>query len=594
MEEREKPNRWQAKQQEKKGRTAKRQARLGIKARLVGMSVLPVVCLGIILTIYGQHTLRENMKDEVHDGLKSAAVAIQGAYDAAGQGEFRELESGNVIKGTFVVSGNYSLMDKMREESGIDASLFFGERQVVTSIQAEDGGRLLDLQADKKILKSVLEDGEEYFSEKILIGGHPYYGCYMPVKNGDGTVAGMIFTGKRTESVEQLLASEGIRMTAISAFVIGAAILATFCMTVTIVRALKHAMELFGKVAEGDLSGQGAKIQKYQNRNDEIGDMLGGIGKLRGSLQEIIINIQQSADTLKESAEDLEHTAVLTNQSSGEVGKAIGEVAKGAASQAEETGSAMGHVEQMGQMIGKIAAEIHELSERSSAMGRTGEEAARAIQELSDYSSRTSKVIKVIEKQTKNTNDSAGEIGKAVGMITEIAEETNLLSLNAAIEAARAGEQGKGFAIVATQIQKLSDQSSASAKQIERIIEMLAEDAKTAVSTMDEVVQIVEGQKQKLLETGKCFQEVCTGIQESLQQINGIRKQSEVLDGTRGQILQVVSSLSAISEENAAATEETTASTEELNLQMEKMTEKAVFLKNLAGHLESQIQVFQM
>ena len=322
--------------------------------------------------------------------------------------------------------------------------------------------------------------------------------------------------------------------------------------------------------------------------------MLGGIGKLRGSLQEIIINIQQSADTLKESAEDLEHTAVLTNQSSGEVGKAIGEVAKGAASQAEETGSAMGHVEQMGQMIGKIAAEIHELSERSSAMGRTGEEAARAIQELSDYSSRTSKVIKVIEKQTKNTNDSAGEIGKAVGMITEIAEETNLLSLNAAIEEARAGEQGKGFAIVATQIQKLSDQSSASAKQIERIIEMLAEDAKTAVSTMDEVVQIVEGQKQKLLETGKCFQEVCTGIQESLQQINGIRKQSEVLDGTRGQILQVVSSLSAISEENAAATEETTASTEELNLQMEKMTEKAVFLKNLAGHLESQIQVFQM
>ena len=84
----------------------------GIVMKLVAMSVLPVVLLGIILTVSGQGNLRKGIKKEIYEGLKTAAFAVQGAYDAAGNGDFTMLESGNVIKGMFVVSGNYSLADK--------------------------------------------------------------------------------------------------------------------------------------------------------------------------------------------------------------------------------------------------------------------------------------------------------------------------------------------------------------------------------------------------------------------------------------------------------------------------------------------------
>lgn len=92
--------------------------RIGIVAKLIGMSALPVIILGIVLTVYGQYALNDSLKNEIYEGLKSAAVAVQGAYDAAGEGDYVQLESGNVLKGTFLVNNNYNLVDKMKNDSG--------------------------------------------------------------------------------------------------------------------------------------------------------------------------------------------------------------------------------------------------------------------------------------------------------------------------------------------------------------------------------------------------------------------------------------------------------------------------------------------
>ncbi len=571
--------------------TKKKGFRFGIVARLIGMSVLPVVILGIILTVYGQYAMNRSLKEEIYQGLKSAAVAVQGAYDAAGEGDFVMLESGNVLKGTFIVSDNYNLVDKMKMDSNIETSLFYESKQIVTSLTNEND-RLLGMDAPEAVVEAVLNQGQEYFSENQMIDGITYYAYYMPVRNLDGSVIGMIFTGKKATDVEELLRNGTMRMVLISMLCIIVSVLLTVMIATSIVKALKRAIRSFGKVAEGDLSKPAN--EKKVTRSDEIGDMLRGIGTLRSSMQEIIGSIQQTSDTLMGAANSLEETAAVTDRNSKEVGIAVDEIARGAMSQAEETGNALIHTETMGQMIEDMVSDIHVLNQNAREMGKNSEDVNRIVTELIGYTARTNEVAHVVEHQTQVANASTEEIKKAVEMISAIADETNLLSLNASIEAARAGEQGRGFAVVAGQIQKLAEQSNESAKQIEEIIGTLLIESKKMTDSMEEITHMVEEQKNKLEEAGERFVDLDKGIQISMERIGGIQEKSDALDASRSEILSVVTDLSAISEENASATEETTASIVELNDRIGKMATEASGLKNLAENLEDKIKVFQL
>ncbi len=564
----------------------------GIVMKLVAMSVLPVVLLGIILTVSGQGNLRKGIKKEIYEGLKTAAFAVQGAYDAAGNGDFTMLESGNVIKGMFVVSGNYSLADKLSSKSGTEVSLYYGNKIIVTSLKDSQGGRMMDEAINADIEETVLKKGKEYFSDDIILGNKHYYGYYLPVLNEDSSIAGMVFTGKDSVEVNSALTSDAVRMILLSVVVILVALAFTAVMSLAIARALKHMIKLFGKVADGDLAewNEGKGIR----RSDEIGVMLQGITKLRKSLSDIIKNIQESASILIGSADELEHAAELTSSDSDKLDTAVSEISRGAVSQAEETEEAMEDTKHMGEIIGQMVDDISDMAQSASEMGRAGTEASSILSELSEYTEKTTKAVDTIAEQINMTNTSAQEIQRAVEMITAIADETNLLSLNASIEAARAGEQGRGFAVVASQIQKLAEQSAESAQQITYIVGNLLHDAETTAETMEDVVDIVDSQKEKLLQTDAQFETVNRGIQESLFKIGQIRDKSKILDESRKQMANMIMSLSAISEENASASEETASSTAKLNERVKKITQEVTILKKIAADLEQQIQIFKI
>lgn len=564
----------------------------GIVMKLVAMSVLPVVLLGIILTVSGQGNLRKGIKKEIYEGLKTAAFAVQGAYDAAGNGDFTMLESGNVIKGMFVVSGNYSLADKLSSESGTEVSLYYGNKIIVTSLKDSQGGRMMDEAVNADIEETVLKQGKEYFSDDIVFGNKHYYGYYLPVLNEDFSVAGMVFTGKDSVEVNSALTSDVVKMIFLSVVVILVALAFTAVMSLSIAKALKHMIKLFGKVADGDLAewNEGKGIR----RSDEIGVMMQGITKLRKSLSDIIKNIQNSASILIGSADELEHTAELTSNDSDKLDTAVSEISRGAVSQAEETEEAMEDTKHMGEIIGQMVDDISDMAQSASEMGKAGTEASSILSELSEYTEKTTKAVDTIAEQINMTNTSAQEIQRAVEMITAIADETNLLSLNASIEAARAGEQGRGFAVVASQIQKLAEQSAESAQQITYIVGNLLHDAETTAETMEDVVDIVDSQKEKLLQTDAQFETVNRGIQDSLFKIGQIRDKSKILDESRKQMANMIMSLSAISEENASASEETASSTAKLNERVKKITQEVTILKKIAADLEQQIQIFKI
>lgn len=288
----------------------------------------------------------------------------------------------------------------------------------------------------------------------------------------------------------------------------------------------------------------------------------------------------------------MSNSATETNTTVEQVERAVSEIAEGATSQASETQSATENIILMGNMIEETNVEVENLRANARIMRDSAGVALGVLKELGAVNQKTKSAIQIISEQTTQTNESVSEIKKATDIITDIAEETNLLSLNASIEAARAGEQGRGFAVVAAQIQKLAEQSNESARQIEDIINLLISDSEKTVETMKEVNEVIEKQDADVAQTEKAFNEVQDGITKSIEGIRTIAAKTTELDEARVKVVDVVQNLTAIAEENAASTQETSASVTEVSAIMSSIADNAGHLNGLADDLESSVKQF--
>ncbi|MBQ2801372.1 MAG: methyl-accepting chemotaxis protein [Lachnospiraceae bacterium] len=562
----------------------------GLALKLIALSLLPVIILGVCLTVYTINMLQKSMQSEIQNGLKSTATALAGCYVAI-PGDFATNENGEVVKGDMVITGDYTVVDYIKEQSAVEATLFYQDTRTVTSLK-NGSERNVGTKAADSVVEEVLTKGNDYFDTKLEISGEKYYAYYVPIKSSDGSVVGMAFAGKPQAEVNRIIMSSCVSVFGVTVVIILIAMVVAIIMSLSIIKALKHAMEVLRKVSAGDLTG--AIDSKTRVRKDEIGEIVERVDELKDSLKNVISNIQESSATLSESAHSLDMVAARTSGITEGIGGAINEIAVGATTQANETDIAAKDVEKMGEMIQHVVDSASQLNQNAANMDRAGQEATDIIGELNESNNKTIDAVERIGKQTKTTNDSAQQIKQAVSLISSIAEETNLLSLNASIEAARAGEQGRGFAVVASQIQKLAEQSNSSAQHIEEIITELLMDSEKTVEIMGDVTNIVAEQQEKLDATKSKFEEVRSEISTSLNGITQIQSKTDALDEARVKIVEVITNLSAISEENAASAEETTASTEELNATVAELATSAKMLEDMAASLEEQIRIFKI
>lgn len=352
-------------------------------------------------------------------------------------------------------------------------------------------------------------------------------------------------------------------------------------------------VHILGKMSQMDFTDD-SKAASLVNRKDETGVLIREAGKLRDELVTIINAIKRQSGELYQASEDLDMAAQGTVSTMDQFERAVGDIANGATSQAEETASASENVMDMGSMIEETTKEVQELKTNADGMREISGEAQSILSELMLENDKTRESIEEIYRQTNTTNESALKIKEATAIITSIAEETNLLSLNASIEAARAGEQGRGFAVVAAQIQKLAEQSSESAQRIEEITNMLIKDSAIAVETMHIVKGNMDIQSEKMVQTDKMFERFNAGVIASIESVGNISSKTESMDASRVKVVDLVQSLSAIAEENAASSEETSASVTQVSEIVAGISDNAGKLKGISGQLEEVVRRFKL
>lgn len=566
--------------------------RIGLKKKIVAAGLLPILLLGFLTIIITLTMVKSALIQEVEESLRGTAYATLAAYEQ-NSGIYLQSSNGDVWKGSYNISKSENLVDSIKRNSGMDVTFFYGDIRIMSSVVDENGVRVLGSPAGEKIVQKVLQDGEEYFSGGVSLNGKINYGYYVPVyqKAGEPPI-GMVFAGTDKAQKDQAVNRIVYTVVIVVAVVMLFCILFMVIFSRSITSSLQKSIQLVQTVAKGNLSVEPDK--RLLTRKDEIGDLSKALDSLRNELRDILSRISQNIEAIQDSSEGLEKMSAETVETMHSVESAVMDIARGADEQARNSVRTSENVQEMGERIAETASEVAVLNENAADMQNSSEKTVETMRRLHEINQEVHASIEQITMQTNETNEAAKRIKKVTELITEIAEETTLLSLNASIEAACAGEHGRGFAVVASQIQKLAEQTNASSQSIEKIIMILMENSDEAVAAMKHVQEIIGSQSESLKDTETIVAEVSKGIGKSMQSIRQIDGSTKLLQNEREEIIEAVRELTEIAELNAVNTEKTSTVTNEVTGNFELVEGSAQQLKKIAGQLEECVRYFQL
>lgn len=564
---------------------------LSFSKKLVGLCLLPMILICVVITIFSTKALQAGIENEVEKSLRIVAVTLDETYTNLYEGDYKKGMTGKVTKGDTTISGDTKLIDGIKNQTGFEASLFFGNMRLITTISKEAGGVAIGTSLDGEIYDQI-KGGESLFQKDFEIQGKSYYAYYQPLINSDGSVIGAIEVAMESSSIQKTINGQMAKIFIFSLIFMIAASVVIMLLSRGMVVTMSRTKEFLGRIVAGELDV--VPDDKLLKQNDELGDIYGISVQLQVELRRIVNHIKESADDLIRSADQLTDMAQDTKKTVEGVLGSVEEISQGTVTQAQGTAAANDNVERIGEQIGFITDEVDSLTKHAGQMSDAEKESEQIIVELNSSNEDTKASMTKVADQIVIMNQSVKGIHSAVSMIQSIADETDLLSLNASIEAARAGEAGKGFAVVAEQICKLAEQSNNSAEEIEKIISEIISESNKIVEIMDEVSANMDHQQGKLEETKTKYNAVAEGVENSLINISTIKEKMDVLSDSGMAIKDVVHNLSSISEQNASSANSTMQAAQNMSDTMNDLELSSEKLLHLADRLNDALAIFKM
>lgn len=552
-----------------------------IKFRLMMMTLCVCVFMGGLINFYSIHQSRLSYKRLAWNYMEDIALAYgRQVENLLGQG-------GSFDSGAL----EHILMNANLE--GVESSY--------TYIVDSEGNMLYHPNKDKigksvenVVVKGYIQDLKSGIKHDTGVVEYDYNGsikyaaCYT---EGNGRF--ILVVSADDNDVLKDSASLIVKVTAISLLIGMAAIVVVFIFIRKIVAPLSYATNAVEELAALDFRVKNEQQERrFAGLKDEVGNIMRAVLKLRGELTAVVTDLKNQSGNLFEQSASLSKSASDTMNNMKDTDRAVDEMANGATMLAQETQSASENVIEIGNMIDKVNDNTEELAKDADNMKELGENAENILRQLIAGQKEMVTHIGVVNDKTHEANKAAGKISEVVKLITEIASQTNLLSLNASIEAARAGEAGRGFAVVAENIKQLAEQTTSSAADIQDIIHDLEQKSGETVEKTEAVNNIVNKQSEDMKQTADILNQVITGITGLIDKIDSIAVSVANMDKSKENVVDVIGNLSSVSQENAASTEETSASTTMAMETVKKIADEAVNLKDIAQELEDRMKQF--
>lgn len=561
------------------------------KQKMFALYCFSMLVFGILLLSIGLFQFENGMYKETKNSLKSSALAAMNLYNSQGYGDYGLKADGNVWRGmNFNISEETAVVDDLKAQTGIDTTFFFGDTAVMTSILSDSGDRWYGMKAGENITNYTLMQGAQLWYKNIEIDKKMCHAYIIPiVQPGDGTVVGALMASVSTAEMDGI-----IRRYIITSIIIALVILLVaggfiYWYIGGLTKVLHDVRRVLAKVSMGEFSDE--RLIKIK-RKDEFGDLASSTEKLRIKIYDILNNLQHGTVKLTEAVERLNITSEHTTEAAFTMEEHVEKIKNTATMQKNGTGQAAYDVDATKLAIEEMLLQIEKINQVSGEMMEMSRESAVILQDLEDNSLQVQDTVSNIRSQSDATNESVNQIKSITDYITNIADETNLLALNASIEAARAGEAGKGFAVVAQQIQKLAEESNNSASRIGQNIQDLVEKTEENLLAMNTIDNVLNLQMEKVSRTKEIFDQLNNSITDLTDQESNMQKSISAMNQTKDNMSEIIRELEESSQVNVGAAENTAEVTGKMKEEINGMTSLTSDLTELSNNLNQNLQSF--
>lgn len=565
---------------------------LKLQYKMLILAIIPVLVMGIVAILISNTVVKNKLLDDAKQKLKATSNAVLAAYDQ-NAGDYFVNATGDVWKGAYNVSLSTPFIDDIAAKTGIEVTFFYNDTRLVTSLKDADGKRILGSTAGDFLVENVLQDGNEVFTNRVLVDGTFYFGYYVPVhQNNSDEIIGMVFAGMPAKEIYASLNLITMIFTVAILVILVIAVIGCLLVSRGIAKSIRNSMDVVKQISEGNLN---VEIeQSMLDRKDEAGALSCNTQTLIDNLSAMIGKISNNTMTLNASSEEMNAAAGQAGNAVGNINDDLHNMLIGAVEQTGNAQNIKNSIHNMNIHLEKTLGEVDHLSDETKAMLDARNDVDKSLNQLDASNQDVMTEVENIQKQTQQNNESVEKIIAAVSYISDIADQTNLLSLNASIEAARAGETGKGFAVVAEEIGKLANQSNEASTEISELVNLLSYNSSQTMDIMDNVQDAMNDQTKKLVETANIFKQLQEHVSHVADGVDVIRDATVQLGKETDEIGKDIKNLSDIAQRNEDTVKGTISFSDEVLGTVNSVTEMSTEVSSSANDMAGVVSHFRM